>query len=329
MVDKSPFISIIVPNYNHEKFLEQRLESVFNQTFQDFEVILLDDKSTDASVTILEQYANHSKVSHCVFNEVNSGNTFLQWQKGIVLAKGEYIWIAESDDYCEVDFLEKVSKALFKNEDVVLSYCQSNRVNEKGEITGNWLTHTNDLDPLLFLNNFSMISNEFIEKFLICKNVIPNASAVILRKNAIDIDKHLDIVPEFKYCGDWMFYFKLIVNKKVSFVSESLNNFRYHNNSVIANAISTENRISIIDIEFGLRKIVIQFVKEQGVLSYRKIKRYNDNIVRTLKYEKSLLLIRSSNKIRGYLLLLSVFDIFYRQYNIRKNLSIKIRNFFK
>ena len=58
-----PLISVIIPNYNHSKYLEQRLESVFNQTYTNFEVILLDDCSTDASREILERFAKHEKVS--------------------------------------------------------------------------------------------------------------------------------------------------------------------------------------------------------------------------------------------------------------------------
>lgn len=56
-MDKTPLVSIIIPNFNHSRFLRERLESVFNQTFEDFEVILLDDASTDNSVEILEEYA--------------------------------------------------------------------------------------------------------------------------------------------------------------------------------------------------------------------------------------------------------------------------------
>lgn len=64
---KHPKVSIIIPNYNHAKYLPQRLESVYNQTYQDFEVILLDDCSNDASVTILNTYAKHPKTSHVFF----------------------------------------------------------------------------------------------------------------------------------------------------------------------------------------------------------------------------------------------------------------------
>ena len=68
---KHPQVSIIIPNYNHAKYLPQRLESVYNQTYQDFEVILLDDCSNDDSVTILNTYAKHPKTSHVVFNVFN------------------------------------------------------------------------------------------------------------------------------------------------------------------------------------------------------------------------------------------------------------------
>ena len=80
-------ISIIIPNYNHAKYLPQRLESVYNQTYQDFEVILLDDCSNDDSVAILNTYARHPKTSHVVFNDKNSGSTFKQWAKGYSTSK--------------------------------------------------------------------------------------------------------------------------------------------------------------------------------------------------------------------------------------------------
>lgn len=326
MNSNKPLISVIIPNYNHSKYLEQRLESVFNQTYQCFEVILLDDCSIDASREILTRFAKHEKVTHCVFNVKNTGNTFVQWSKGIALAKGELIWIAESDDYAVPTFLERVVQPLIDDSQVVLSYCQSNRVNELGIITGNWITHTHDLDSTLFLNDFSMDSNVFIEKFLICRNVIPNASAVIFQKSAVDIERHLEIAHDFRYCGDWIFYIKLIMNNKVAFVNDSLNDFRYHKNSVIANMVKTENKISIIDTESKIRKHLMQYLKQNGIINYTAIKNKNSLMKRkNLTYEKAFLLVRSGSKIKGYLLLFSVLDLFYKNYKFKKNIKIKIK----
>src|ERR1700730_3220781 len=102
-----PKLTVIVPNYNHERFLAKRLESILNHTFQDVELILLDDCSTDNSRLILSQSVRDHRV-RIEFNDVNSGSTFKQWNKGVHLAQGKYIWIAESDDYADVHLLERL-----------------------------------------------------------------------------------------------------------------------------------------------------------------------------------------------------------------------------
>lgn len=103
--DKKPLVSVIVPNYNHAPYLKERLDSIYQQTYQNIEVILLDDFSSDNSVEVLKQYARkYPHNTRLIVNEENSGKVFRQWNKGLSLAKGELIWIAESDDYCDVNF---------------------------------------------------------------------------------------------------------------------------------------------------------------------------------------------------------------------------------
>jgi cellulose synthase/poly-beta-1,6-N-acetylglucosamine synthase-like glycosyltransferase len=77
------------------RYLRKRIESVLNQTYPNFEIIILDDCSVDSSKKIIEQYQNEQSISHIIYNSKNSGSPFKQWQKGFELAKGEYIWIAE------------------------------------------------------------------------------------------------------------------------------------------------------------------------------------------------------------------------------------------
>ena len=95
-----PAVSVIVPNYNHARFLRRRIDTILGQTFLDFELILLDDCSTDNSRDILTAYADDSRV-RIEFNATNSGSTFKQWNKGVRLGKGKYVRIAESDDYAD------------------------------------------------------------------------------------------------------------------------------------------------------------------------------------------------------------------------------------
>ncbi len=128
-----PTVSVIVPNYNHARYLRQRIESVLRQTYQDFEVILLDDCSTDDSRSILSSYAGDPRV-RMEFNEVNSGSTFKQWNKGVRLARGEYVWIAESDDYADDAAVREVGVAYsMRSRRPCSAYCRSWRVSADGQ----------------------------------------------------------------------------------------------------------------------------------------------------------------------------------------------------
>lgn len=230
----SPLVSVIIPSYNHEKFLKERIDSVLNQTFQDFELIILDDLSPDNSQEIIESYRAHPKVSQIIYNEKNSGSTFFQWNKAVLsLAKGEFIWIAESDDVADPKFLETLVPMLQQNSEVVLAYSQSAKMDSEGKITGSWSEWTQDLvEGNYFNDSFQMNGQEYIEKFLIHKNTIPNASAVLFRRKT-----YAEIggaVVDIKTNGDWGLWFKMLMEGDINYSSKIMNNFRYHGTSVIA-----------------------------------------------------------------------------------------------
>lgn len=216
-------VSIIVPNYNHAQYLERRLESIFNQTFQNFEVILLDDASTDNSIEILYEYSKHPKVSHFIINEMNSESTFKQWQKGIELAKGEFIWIAESDDWADITFLETLVPQLIQDKSLILSYSQSYIIDsfDKKINISNW---TDSLSVTRWKKNYSENANTELTKYMIYKCTIVNASAVIFRKNNLTNNQSFQ---NYSYCGDWLFWGLLLSQAgRIYFYSEPLNYFR-------------------------------------------------------------------------------------------------------
>lgn len=225
-------VSVIIPNYNHEPFLHERIDSVLNQTFVDFEVIILDDCSSDSSRLILEQYETHPKVSHFILNERNSGSTFKQWNRGINLAKGEWIWIAESDDVADPDFLSTLVDQIGQHQNLSLAFCQSYKMNDKGEVTGSWLNWTDEFDKKIFLSNFTMNGQTFIEKFLIHKNILPNASALIFRRDVYT--KVGGVNENIQNCSDWELWLKILLISDVLYIGQHLNYFRYHEQSVIA-----------------------------------------------------------------------------------------------
>ncbi|MGI4804090.1 MAG: glycosyltransferase family 2 protein, partial [Janthinobacterium lividum] len=123
----NPVVSVIIPNYNHAVFLQERIESVLFQSYRNFEVIILDDASQDTSKEIIESYRSHPQITQLIYNNENTGNPFLQWKKGFELAKGKYIWIAESDDNCNPLFLETLTSILEKDKSLSIVYTDSER----------------------------------------------------------------------------------------------------------------------------------------------------------------------------------------------------------
>ena len=224
-------VSVIVPNYNYEKYIEERLRSILFQTYPIKEIIFLDDNSSDDSVKKAKRILEKSDIPYTIVtNEKNSGSVFKQWAKGISIAKGDYIWIAEADDLCENTFLEKVIKG-FNVKDTVISYSQSKMMNSDGQILeNNYLSYTNDIDRKKWKKNYNISGKEELSTCMVVKNTIPNVSAVVFRK--VDINEIFEEIQTYKVAGDWFFYSWLLQKGKISFISDALNMHRRHDDSV-------------------------------------------------------------------------------------------------
>lgn len=213
-------VSVIIPNYNHAKYLDQRIQSVLSQTYQNFEVIILDDKSTDNSCEVIEKYRGNSHVSHIVYNSENSGSTFRQWHKGFELAKGELIWIAESDDACEITMLEQLVSCF--SDDVVLAYVSSKYMDSAGQLNSACVSSTNDI--------FAFKGCDYIKEKLYAWNSIQNASSVLF-KRSIAVSLPHDYM-SFKASGDYLFWVYMSERGDVVWIDRCLNYFRKHDNEV-------------------------------------------------------------------------------------------------
>lgn len=250
-------VSVIVPSYNHSLFLKNRLESIFNQTYENFEVILLDDYSTDSSWDILKSYANHPKVSHLERNNQNSGSPFGLWEKGFSLAKGEFIWIAESDDIATLDFLEGLINEFVSNE-IVLAHCRSNEFTENINHSkkNNWLE---DLEKGFQDKDYLKDGKWLLEKIGRFKCPVLNVSSAIFRK---DILKNIEIPKSFKYSGDWFFWAQIFMKGKIVYVADTRNYFRIHSGS----ATSTENSNNWIKLK--------EYIKVASIISISVNKKF-------------------------------------------------------
>jgi len=244
----SPTVSVVVPNYNHAVYLEQRLKSILEQSYQDFELIYLDDGSTDDSSSVFAKFATEPRVRSYT-NECNAGNTFGQWNRGVKLSRGRYVWIAESDDAAEPELLEGLVGVLERHPKVGLAYCQSWRVDPNGARRRSGRRYTNDIDRKRWRSDYYNSGRDECERFLALKNTIPNASAVVFRK---DVFQAAGGAPEdLLFTGDWMTWIRMLMRSDVYYVSSKWNLFRQHPQTVrrraVIEGIGAGERYRILD----------------------------------------------------------------------------------
>jgi glycosyltransferase involved in cell wall biosynthesis len=237
VANKKPAVSVIVPNYNHERYLEERLNSIFNQSFKDFEVILLDDASTDKSMDVLMKYAHHADVQ-IVPGKTNSGSPFKQWLKGIDMATSDILWIAESDDICDLEFLKTLLPA-FDKPKVKLAYANSHIIDENGRVVGDYINteYLSSLSPTKWNTNYQVTAEQEINDGLGVKNTILNISAALIRRFEMSREFR-ETLQNMRIAGDWYFIVNAIRNGIIGYDARKLNSHRRHSSSVIAQTVN-------------------------------------------------------------------------------------------
>ncbi|WP_278714817.1 MULTISPECIES: glycosyltransferase [Bacteroides] len=294
-MENHPVVSVIIPNYNYARFLRQRIESVLAQTYTNYEIILLDDASTDDSVSILSHYKTNSRVTHLEINSVNTGSPFAQWQKGISLSRGKYIWIAESDDAAESFFLEKAVSVLNQYPRASFCFLGSHCIDEKGnQLSTDFDRWTSK--QLRRPHNIGIFDGkEYIKHNLYWRNYIYNASGVVFRKQCFEQVRNLSCF-SMRYSGDWLFWIEMARQGEVLEIYEKMNKFRLHNVSATKKAQKTgegvqEDMYIVSTVEHFLPNVGKQRKNVRHGSFYKEIKRLK--VSSTIKKELMLYLTSS------------------------------------
>lgn len=250
----TPTVSVIIPNYNHATYLRKRVETVMAQTYTDVEVLLLDDASTDESLKVIEALLIEFPNIQFYPNQKNTGSPFAQWNKGVEMAKGKYIWIAESDDYCAPTLLQTLIETIQQDEKIALAYAQSYLVDEQNEIINSYarnLAFTFKSD--VWEQNFVKNGTDACREWLVFNNPIPNASGALMLKSAFVEAGGGDATMRLN--GDWLLYCKLLTNYKLAFNTTPLNYFRVHQQTQRHKAKATaDTYLELIRINTYLRQ---------------------------------------------------------------------------
>lgn len=278
----SPKISVVLTSYNHKEYIGKAISSILNQSFKDFELIIVDDASTDGSQDIIKEFKD-SRIKLFLKKE-NSGNYVFSTNYGAQQAKGDYLLFAQCDDFADNSQLEILYRNALSNPLAGVIYSSSNLIDEKDSI----IVNDYDLRNKKFKSFCSKdvtINGSHMQSFLLDSCVIPNLSAALVKRELFEGLNGLS--PEFKVVADWDFWLRVSEKTDFYYIKTPLNYFRQHK-TTIRNTIRLEKQIDEILILFLNYKKRINGNKiENFLINYKLIK----TIIGFLKEEKIPLLL--------------------------------------
>lgn len=219
-------VLVLVPSYNHGRFLRRRLDTVLNQSFRDFHLLVIDDRSTDQTPAILNSLTAANVTVR--IREKNSGSPFAAWRDALEFEHFDYVWIAESDDAADLTFLDHAVASLDKSPGAAFCYTHSWVVNDDDEICGHSLNYLRKQFPAHeWSQSFEMSGGQFNNTFQIFGQAVPNMSSVLMRADAFRAAFQSGF-EKFRLAADWAFIGKLAAQGDVLFDARTANFFRIH-----------------------------------------------------------------------------------------------------
>lgn len=220
-------VTAIVPNFNHARYLPQRLDSILAQTYPLIDILILDDNSSDDSRSVIQSYVERfpGRIK-AVFNSENSGNVFRQWQKGHSLATGDLVWVCESDDFCEPTFVERMVNT-FRDPSVMLAFGRIQFANSQGEYLAGLDHYREDAEPGIWEDCRIRPAAEWFQGGFGVKNVIANVGGSLWRRFEIS-DQVWEEARSFKIMGDWYLYSVIAGGGQIAYEPSAVSYFRIH-----------------------------------------------------------------------------------------------------
>ena len=226
----SKLVSIITPTYNHEEYIGECIESVLNQTYKNWKMLIVDDASSDKTVEIVKKYANEDSRIKLIIHDKNYGPFRLKdtYNEALKTSKGEYIAILEGDDYWpEYKLEEQVNFFALNDKDIILNWGNCTVVNNQGKIISYYKVNLEDNKILntpvgSAVSVFANLENPMSAQSLMVKRW------ALEKIGGFQGDKHLPLV-------DWPTGTVLALEGKFSCIDKNLGFWRRHNNSVAYN----------------------------------------------------------------------------------------------
>lgn len=242
---RAPLFSVIIPLYNHEKYIREAVDSVLHQTVSDFELIIINDGSQDGSEDVVKgipdnrirYYFQENRGAHAAIN------------RGIGLARGRYASILNSDDVFAPNRLEAAADAIESETDIQAVFSHLEIIDENGKTTGhikgaeeNWKEGDTNLS---FKDGNNMVLD------LLSGNFLTTTSNLFCRKSVFD---KIGGFRNFRYAHDYDFFLRLCHGNKARVIDKPLVKYRRHqSNTIDENLPETHFEVGLVLSDFFLR----------------------------------------------------------------------------
>lgn len=272
----SPKVSAIVPNYNHGRFLAQRLDSILSQTYPNIEITVLDDCSSDNSREVIDGYVErYPGRIRTMYNETNSGGVFNQWRKGVSGVDGELVWICESDDFCEPDFVEKLVPN-FADDSVQMAFGRILETDIDGA-ANLWLdTYREHAEAGIWGAHLVRPAADWFAHGFGVSNLIANVGGCLFRRSPIPLHVWQEAAT-YRVVGDWYLYLQIAGGGQIAWEPEAISYFRRHGSNTSSSSFNGTRFYS------ELERVMIEMRKTWDIPHSTVIKFYN-NILEQYRY---------------------------------------------
>ena len=233
-----PKISVVMSVYNGTRYLQESVESIFNQSFANFEFIIIDDASTDNTWKILVDYADQDQRIKLLKNEKNIGLT-KSLNKGLKLVRGEYIARQDADDVSLLQRFEKQVAFLDRHSEAVLVSCDIERIDAEGCHIGKF---QRACEP------------DLVFWYLLFYNRLAGHSQVMFRRESVmNLDGYCE---NYRYSQDYELWCRLVETGKIVILPEVLLQQRFHSQRVSAAKKLEQRAYTLAQVKHNIQKLV-------------------------------------------------------------------------
>jgi glycosyltransferase involved in cell wall biosynthesis len=218
-----PRLSVVLPNYNYARYLDERIASILYQSFDDFELIIVDDASTDDSLAVIRSFDDPR--IRLVARSENSGKVYASWNEGLTHATAEFVWFAGADDCAERTLVERLIGPMLADPGIGLAHARFLLIDGEGIVTASGISLPPECNFIMADLDRDYVAPPRVDwQRLLITNFIWNGSGVIMRTDAVRAAGGFD--DRLLIAADWRLYLEIARSAAVYYTAEPLNAFR-------------------------------------------------------------------------------------------------------